>query len=94
MRFFLILFFIFITRIFPQEVIQYELDAIEFEGNEQFSSAELQTAIFSEESPGWFYKFLNSFTPLGAPPVYFDSTSIQIDLQALILNLNFHTSMK
>ncbi|HSP86516.1 MAG TPA: BamA/TamA family outer membrane protein [Ignavibacteriaceae bacterium] len=83
MRFFLILFFIFFIRIFPQEVIQYELDAIEFEGNKEFSSAELQTAIFSEESPGWFYKFLNSFTPLGAPPVYFDSTSIQIDLQAL-----------
>jgi outer membrane protein insertion porin family len=83
MRFFLILFFIFFIRIFPQEVIQYELDAIEFEGNKEFSSAELQTAIFSEESPGWFYKFLNSFTPLGAPPVYFDSTSIAIDLQAL-----------
>jgi outer membrane protein insertion porin family len=84
MKFFLTLFFmLFFVPIFPQEIVQYELESIEFEGNKEFSSSDLETAILSEESPGWFYKFLNSFTPLGAPPVYFDSSNIPTDLQAL-----------
>jgi outer membrane protein insertion porin family len=72
--------FLFILKTFPQ---QYELQTIEFEGNEQFSSSALKPVLLSEETPWWFYKFLNSFTPLGAPPVYFDSSNIPIDIQAL-----------
>src|SRR4030067_3145286 len=84
MKFFLTLFFIlFSLQNFPQEQIQYELESIKFEGNKEFSSSDLEFAIYSEETPGWFYKFLNSFTPLGAPPVYFDSSNIPIDIQAL-----------
>lgn len=62
---------------------EFELKKITFEGNKEISSGDLQSIILSEESPGWFYKFLNSFTPLGAPAVYFDSSSIPIDLDAL-----------
>ncbi|RPI67720.1 MAG: hypothetical protein EHM47_15380, partial [Ignavibacteriales bacterium] len=72
--------YIFIINIYPQ---QFELESIEFEGNEQFSASTLQSVLLSEETPGWFYQFLNSFTPLGAPPVYFDSSNIQIDIEAL-----------
>jgi outer membrane protein insertion porin family len=62
---------------------QYELKSISFEGNSSISSGELQDAIYSEETPFWLWKFLNSFTPFGAAPVYFDSSNISIDLQAL-----------
>ncbi len=78
-----LIFLLFFITIFPQEPVQYELKSIKFEGNKEFSSSDLKSAIYSEESPGWFYKFLNSFTPLGAPPVYFDSSNIPIDLQGL-----------
>lgn len=82
MKVFLILFLlIFFSKITSPQ--QYELASIDFEGNEEFSSSTLSSVILSEESPGWFYKFLNSFTPLGAPPIYFDSLNIPIDLDAL-----------
>lgn len=80
MKLLLIFLFLFLINIYPQ---QYELESIEFEGNEQFSSSALEPLLLSEETPGWFYKFLNSFSPLGAPPVYFDSSNISIDIQAL-----------
>jgi len=84
MRFFATLFFLlFFIPVFPQEEVQYELESIEFEGNKKSSSSDLRSAVYSEESPGWFYKFLNSFSPLGAPPVYFDSSNIPTDIQAL-----------
>src|SRR4030067_3476535 len=83
MKFFLTLFFIlFSLQNFPQEQIQYELESIKFEGNKEFSSSDLEFAIYSEETPGWFYKFLNSFTPLGAPPVDYDASNIPIELVA------------
>jgi len=62
---------------------QYELQSIRFEGNSAISSSELEEAIYSEETPLWFWKFLNTFTPLGSEPVYFDSANIQLDLSAL-----------
>jgi outer membrane protein insertion porin family len=62
---------------------KYELYSIKFEGNNQFSSSVLRDIILSEETPWWFWKFLNSFTPLGSEPVYFDSSSTAIDLTAL-----------
>ncbi len=77
----LILFLLFSKILFAQ---QYELKSIDFEGNEEFSTSTLKSIILSEESPGWFYKFLNSFTPLGAPPVYFDSLSIRIDVNSIL----------
>jgi outer membrane protein assembly factor BamA len=78
----ILLFFILLFPI-PAYAQQYELKSIIFQGNEEISESELSAVILSEESPWWFYKFLNSFTPLGAPAVYFDSSNIPIDLEAL-----------
>lgn len=62
---------------------KYELRSINFNGNSTISSSMLKDIIYSEESPGWFWKFLNSFTSFGKEPIYFDSSNIEIDLRAL-----------
>ncbi len=77
----LILFLLFSKILLSQ---QYELKSIDFEGNKEFSSSTLKSIILSEESPWWLYKFLNSFTPLGAPAVYFDSSNIPIDMNSIL----------
>lgn len=66
-----------------QQKDSYQLRSINFEGNEHFSASALNSIIYSQESPGWFWQFLNSFTPFGAEPIYFDSTNIIIDINAL-----------
>ena len=68
---------------FAQEEDRIELSSISFVGNETFSDADLRAVIQSEESPMWLWTFLNSFTFLGSPPNYFDSSSISIDLISL-----------
>ncbi|MFO7448047.1 MAG: BamA/TamA family outer membrane protein [Ignavibacteriaceae bacterium] len=78
---FILMLAVFNTK--AQQPELYELTKIEFNGNKSISTSELQSIIFSEETPWWFYKFLNSFTGFGKEPVYFDSSSIEIDLQAL-----------
>jgi len=83
-RFFIILLIIIpITFIYPQGKVKYELNSINFEGNKTFSSSTLSGIIYSVETPWWFWRFLNSFTDFGKPPVYFDSAYIQIDINAL-----------
>lgn len=84
-NFILIPVFIFLINFisFSQTGGAYELNSIDFEGNDQFSSSTLSYVIYSEESPGWFWQFLNSFTSFGEEAIYFDSTEIQIDLRAL-----------
>ena len=79
----LIFFFVFSIQMFAQSGMQFELNSIKFSGNNSFSSSTLQDIIYSQTTPWWFWKFLNSFTSLGKEPVYFDSTNIQIDLTAL-----------
>ncbi len=66
-----------------QENSRYELQTINFNGNSAISSSQLSDIILSKETPWWFWKFLNSFTSLGSEPVYFDSSNIRIDIQAL-----------
>jgi outer membrane protein insertion porin family len=92
MPYILILLFILISQlIFAQDPEEqdttgrnlYELQNINFNGNVRISSSELSDIIYSRETPWWFWKFLNSFTPLGSPPVYFDSSDIKQDLTAL-----------
>lgn len=68
---------------FAQEEDRIELSSITFIGNETFSDGDLREVIQSEESPMWLWMFLNSFTFLGSPPNYFDSSSISIDLISL-----------
>src|SRR5690606_20390577 len=79
-KYFLILFSILGLNVYAQ---QYELQSIEFRGNEEISSSILSDVIYSQETPGWFWQFLNSFTPFGAEPVYFDSSDIERDMAAL-----------
>ncbi len=68
---------------FAQENTRYELQQINFKGNNVISSSQLSSVILSKETPWWFWKFLNSFTSLGSEPVYFDSSNIPIDIKAL-----------
>ncbi len=68
---------------YPQTKEKYQLRSINFEGNNEYSFSTLSSVIYSEESPGWFWQFLNSFTSFGKGPVYFDSSNIQIDISAL-----------
>ncbi|HEY6436086.1 MAG TPA: POTRA domain-containing protein, partial [Ignavibacteriaceae bacterium] len=68
---------------FAQEEDRIELSSISFNGNETFSDGDLKAVIQSEESPMWLWTFLNSFTFLGSPPNYFDSSSISVDLISL-----------
>jgi outer membrane protein assembly factor BamA len=62
---------------------KYELKSINFEGNHEISDSQLKDVILSKESPMWFWKFLNSFTPLGSEAIMFDSSKIPFDLAAL-----------
>jgi len=86
------------SRLFPAVIIifisflslnaqpsEYELEEIEFEGNQSISSSELSGAISSVESPNWFFKFLNSISEsIGKATVYFDSLKIKSDLESLV----------
>jgi outer membrane protein insertion porin family len=87
----IILFLLFIVSqfCFSQESEKYELTKIDFTGNNYFSSSKLRDLISSKESPGWFWKFLNSISSaVGKEPVYFDSLNIQDDIH--ILNQFYH----
>ncbi len=68
---------------FSQSYYDFELVGINFKGNNFFSSSDLLSNIESKETPMWFWKFLNSFTPFGDEPVYFDSSKISIDKFAM-----------
>ena len=72
-----------VIQLFAQEENRYELQQINFEGNNSISSSQLSDVILSKETPWWFWKFLNSFSSFGSEPVYFDSSNIPIDIQAL-----------
>jgi outer membrane protein insertion porin family len=82
-KFCFIIVLIFTFRVSAQEGIRYELQSINFEGNNSISSTSLKDVILSKETPWWFWKFLNSFTSLGSEPIYFDSSNIPLDIQAL-----------
>ena len=69
--------------IYAQEVKKYELKSVDFEGNEEYSSSVLDYVIYSQESPWWFWKFINSITGFSRGTSYFDSTNVQKDIDAL-----------
>jgi outer membrane protein assembly factor BamA len=73
----------FQAALFAQQQENIELSSINFEGNEEFSDSELESVLQSKETPWWFWKFLNSFSGLGSPPEYYDSTSIPLDIISL-----------
>ncbi len=85
-KLFLFVIVIFISSAsesFSQSYYDYELTSINFSGNETFSKSDLLPLIESKESPSWFWVFLNSFTPFGDERIYFDSSKISVDLNAL-----------
>ncbi|HTK81791.1 MAG TPA: BamA/TamA family outer membrane protein [Bacteroidota bacterium] len=59
----------------------YEINAIEFKGNETFDSDALRNAIILKETPGGFSKFLyRTFgEKLGSKPEYFDNFTHEAD---------------
>jgi outer membrane protein insertion porin family len=78
------LLIIFITSaIYAQENGKYELNKISFVGNSKISQTDLRKTIYSEETPWWFWKFLNTFTSFGNEPSYFDSLNLHEDKRAL-----------
>ncbi len=80
----LLLIFIFSVSLAGQSREQYELKSISFEGNHDIPTSQLESVILSKETPWWFWKFLNSIvSSLGNEPVYFDSSNIPIDIEAL-----------
>jgi outer membrane protein insertion porin family len=82
--FFLAVIFISLNFTAAQEVKKIELTSIDFIGNSAYSSSTLRDVISSKESPGWFWKFLNSISSsIGKEPVYFDSLSLHEDISAL-----------
>ena len=82
-----ILFFFFLFGISEiltgQSYYDFEIESIKFSGNSYFSESDLKMNIESKETPIWFWVFLDSFTPFGDEPVYFDSSNISIDKLAL-----------
>ena len=68
---------------FGQSYYDFELSSINFSGNNFFSTSDLLKNIESKETPMWVWIFLDSFTPFGDEPVYFDSSKISIDKLAL-----------
>jgi len=82
--FFFIVIFISLTLTSAQEASKVELTSIDFIGNSSYSSSMLREVVSSKETPGWFWKFLNSFSSFGKEPVYFDSLSLHDDMTALI----------
>jgi outer membrane protein assembly factor BamA len=85
---FFLLAFLFLIIFFneknpAQQSEDYELSSISFSGNNTFPDAELKSVLQSKENPWWLWRFLDSFTFLGSPPNYFDSTAITIDIISL-----------
>lgn len=78
-----IIIFFSSNQSFAQSYYDYELTNINFSGNNTFSESDLLPLIESKESPSWFWVFLNSFTPFGDERIYFDSSKISIDINAL-----------
>jgi len=77
------LFIFFSININAQKAEKYELKSIDFEGNQKYSSSELNYVIYSQESPGWFWKFIHSVTGFSRGASYYDSTNVQKDINAL-----------
>lgn len=75
-----LLFFLFSSTLSAQP---YELESIEFYGNNAFSSGHLKEIIYSQESPGGFWQFIKSISGFGSDIVYFEERNIEIDIEAL-----------
>ena len=66
--------------IFSQESGKFELVKVDFFGNENLSTSDLEDLVSSKESPGWFSQFLYSFSSFGDEAIFFDSTFVPSDI--------------
>jgi len=84
---YIILFCLLVTlssfEVSGQEKRESELVNVQFVGNQSIPSSQLREVVSSKESPGWFSKFLNSFSGWGEEASFFDSLLIRNDLQDL-----------
>lgn len=71
------------NKLIAQEEKGYELTNLEIKGNESIDEDDLYLILSSQESPGWFSQFVNSFSSFGSEAVYFDSLLIPSDLETL-----------
>jgi outer membrane protein insertion porin family len=78
-----ILLLAFLSTGRAQDESRLEIKEIEFVGQETYSAADLASLIASEERPMWLWRFLDSWTPLGAPTTYFDRSKVPVDIQAI-----------
>jgi len=85
MRFFkfFTFFFLFISICSAQESKLFELESIEFIGNETISTSELNAVIGIKESPGAISQFLNKTIGLGEEALYFDSLTLNDEITRL-----------
>jgi len=72
-------FSFFLARGLHAQEKEYELESINFSGNESFKDETLEKVIVLKESPSGVSQFFNSFTPFGEESVYFDSLYLSID---------------
>ncbi len=79
----LCLFILSVVTLYSQQEEQYELTAVMFHGNNNMPTSQLQYAVLSKESSGWFSQFLNKFSSFGSKATYFDSLLIPSDVQAI-----------
>jgi len=83
-KLFLIIFLILSGLIYAQSTEEkYELNSLNFEGNDEIATSALEYKVYSRETPWWFWKMLHSVTGLARGASYFDSTNIHLDLEAL-----------
>ena len=83
-KLFLIIFLLLSRLIFAQSTEEkYELNSLNFEGNDEIATSALEYKVYSRETPWWFWKMLHSVTGLARGASYFDSTNIHLDLEAL-----------
>lgn len=80
----LIIIFYFISQnplLFAQ--VNYEIDDISFSGNKSFADGQLLNLITTKISPSWFSKLANNVFGIGEEEKYFDSLSLNTDLNIL-----------
>jgi len=84
----LLLIVSFSRMISAQDDLRFELENIRFEGNNSIPGKVLLSIIKSKESPNKIFQFVNTFTSLGAPPVYFDLSLVPEDMENILLFYN------
>ena len=92
-NFFTLLFFLFISICSAQDSKLFELESIEFIGNDNISTSQLSEVIGIKESPGNISQFLNNTLGLGEEAIYFDSLTLNDEITRLS-NFYFNNGLR